>query len=325
VRALVIVVIVLGLALAGACGGKKSERPPEQGSAKIAAPAQDAQPATTTGKCTDLPFAPTAPVPEASGAAWLDFEGKPALFVISDSGNKGKYAIVDAETGDALEEGTLPLGEGSDDLEGVATRGGLFHVISSPGWIRVYKRVEFDFHLVDGPYALGPIDLEARGTGPLGDKPPEGNGMVCAGKHTNCGRNYEGLCLAPEAITQMGIGKCIGFAASKSDGHLYCLSEDKGHFVVQRTQSIKIARPGVVADCAFADDGRLYVGSNLFDSGHLYRVDNWQVPAEAKATNVGEMPIGFPETLAVRGDAFYRMSDTGATPSMTRKLRCPGR
>ncbi|HLL21513.1 MAG TPA: hypothetical protein VK427_05250, partial [Kofleriaceae bacterium] len=35
-------------------------------------------------ECTDLPFAATTPVPEASGAAWLDIDGKPALLVISD-------------------------------------------------------------------------------------------------------------------------------------------------------------------------------------------------------------------------------------------------
>lgn len=274
-------------------------------------------------ECTELPFAKTSPVPEASGAAWIDAGGKPALFVISDSGNLGKYAIVDAGDGTTLEEGTLPLGDGgSDDLEGVAVRGGIYYAIASPGWVRSYKRVERAFELVDPPYPLGPIDIDNKGDG-LGDKPPKGTGMVCGARDTNCGRNYEGLCLVPDSAPPRPNARCIGFAAAKGDGHLYCVQEDRGKLVVQYQHSIRIARPGVVADCAFSEDGTLYVGSNLFDAGNVYRVDNWAEPSEAKVAMVGALGIGFPETLAVKGDVFYRMSDTGVSPSMMRKLRCP--
>ena len=275
-------------------------------------------------ECSDLPFAPSTPVPEASGAAWMEVDGKPALFVISDSGNQGKYAIVDAENGITLEEGVLPLGEGAgDDLEGVAVRGGLFHVISSPGWVRSYKRIDKGFELAVPPYALGPIDIEDKGGG-LGDKPPKGSGMVCAAKHTNCGRNYEGLCLLPDSIALPANARCIGFAAAKADGHLYCVQEERGKLSVHYQNAIRIARPGVLADCAFSvDDGVLYAGSNLFDAGSVYRVDGWQDPSTAKVTTLGALGIGFPETLAVRGETFYRMSDTGVAPSMMRKLRCP--
>ena len=48
--------------------------------------------------------------------------------------------------------------------------------------------------------------------------------MVCPGKKVNCGRNYEGLCLAPAPRSP----DCIGFAASRADGHAYCLSEQAG-------------------------------------------------------------------------------------------------
>jgi hypothetical protein len=275
-----------------------------------------------TKECTDLPFAATAPVPEASGAAWITVDGKPALFVISDSGQKGAYAIVDAESGDTLEQGTLPLGEGAgDDLEGIAVRGNIYYVISSPGWVRTYKRVDKAFELVDAPYALGPIDIDDRGGG-LGDKPPKGTGMVCAAKNTNCGRNYEGLCLLPDGAPSPPNARCLGFAASKADGHLYCVQDDRCKLVVHYQGAIRIARPGVVADCAFSDDGTLYAGSNLFDAGNVYRVDDWNA-AEPKVTVVGALGIGFPETLAVKGDVFYRMSDTGVAPSMMRKLRCP--
>src|SRR6185436_12990764 len=109
-----------------------------------------------------------------------------------------------------------------DDLEGVAARDGLIYTITSPGWILAFKRIEKAFELADGPYALGPVDLEYGGGGINGGPPPKGRGMVCPAKATNCGRNYEGLCLAPDAAN----ARCIGFAAAKADGHLYCIIED---------------------------------------------------------------------------------------------------
>lgn len=308
---------MLRIAVIVACAacGTKRDAPAERGSAaeaseggRVDAPA-----------CTQLPFAATAAVPEASGAAWLDLEGTPALLVISDSGNAGAYAIVDAETGATRERGALPLGERGDDLEGIAARDGRWHVLTSPGWVRTYARAGAGFELVDGPYPLGPIDIAGKGGG-LGDAPPAGTGMVCGATATNCGRNYEGLCLAPAGAG----GACVGFAASKADGHLYCVTTaDDGRLAVQHAPRIPIARPGVVADCAFAEDGRLFVGSNLFDAGNVYRVDGWQAPATAKVTLVAPLAIGFTETLAVRGEVFYRMSDTGVAPSMMARHRCP--
>ncbi|MBS1123389.1 MAG: hypothetical protein H6Q90_5617, partial [Deltaproteobacteria bacterium] len=149
-------------------------------------------------------------------------------------------------------------------------------------------------------------------------------GMACNPSRVNCGRNYEGLCLAPEgapAGTPAG-SRCVGFAAAKADGKLYCLVEHDGKLVADHARSIAIARPGVVADCAFSDDGTLYVGSNMFDLGEVYRVTGWQDPTTAKVRKFAELPIGFPETLAVRGDVVYRMSDMGGTPSMMVKYRC---
>jgi hypothetical protein len=275
--------------------------------------------ANATDACKELPFAESTPVPEASGAAWLSIEGTPRLFVIGDSGNNGAYVLVDPETGATVEQGKLPLGGEGEDLEGIAVRGGRFYVITSPGWMRVYERKGSGFALLDGPYPLGPIDIEDKGGG-MGDKPPKGNGMVCGAKNVNCGRNYEGLCLAPGPVS----GRCIGFAAAKADGHLYCIVETGGKLAVEYSLSIKIARSGVIADCAFSEDGRLYVGSNLFDLANVYRITGWEDPAHAKVTRLGPLPSGFPETLAVRGDIFYRMSDTGGSPSAMKKYRCPG-
>ncbi|HEY5936211.1 MAG TPA: hypothetical protein VIU61_16285 [Kofleriaceae bacterium] len=300
------------LLVCAACGKDKA---PVPAPAVASAPA-DAPPAET---CTELPFAESTPVPEASGAAWLPIDGKLALVVISDSGNDGKYAIVDPETGATREEGKLPPGGAREDLEGAATRGGKLVAVTSPGWIRTWERTAQGFTLADGPYALGPIDLEKTTDG---NRPPEGTGMVCDAKLTNCGRNYEGLCLAPEPVT----GACVGFVASKADGHLYCLVDEKGRLAVRHEGSIAITKPGALADCAFAEDGTLFAGSNLFDLSTVYRVDGWQAPATAKVSTVEQIGIGFPETIAARGDVIYRMSDTGGEgPSLMARFRCARR
>src|SRR6478752_1395830 len=70
-----------------------------------------AQPITI--KCEQQPFADSTTLAEASGAAWLD---ENRLVVVSDSGHKGDYVLVDGEKGDTLESGKLPLGMGTDDL-----------------------------------------------------------------------------------------------------------------------------------------------------------------------------------------------------------------
>src|SRR4029079_13658132 len=91
--------------------------------------------------CEALPFTLTTPVPEASGAAWLELDGKPALLVVSDSGSKASCAIVDPETGATIETGALPLSsEASDDIEGLAARGGEIYGLTSSGWVRVWRR-----------------------------------------------------------------------------------------------------------------------------------------------------------------------------------------
>lgn len=318
--------VAVALCLA-ACGRDSPQRAEPPSAPRVAGSAAEsaagsADPwARSTGSasskvaCSELPFAESTPVPEASGAAWLP--GGRALLVISDSGRDGAYAIVDAATGDTQQQGKLPLGGPGDDLEGIAERGGKFYAISSPGWIRVYELAKGKPALVDGPYALGPIDLEEIGV----DKVPAGTGMVCVATRTNCGRNYEGLCLAPPRAA----GACIGFAASKADGHLYCIVERAGRLAVQHAPAIAVTKPGMLADCAFSEDGRLYAGSNTFDAGAVYRVRGWEDPARATVEPIAPLLVGFPETLAVRGDVIYRMSDTGRGPSQMKKYRCVDR
>lgn len=270
------------------------------------------------GPCTALPFADSTTVPEASGAAWLTVDGKLTLVVVSDSGNSGAYGLVDPETGETREVGKLPLGEAGDDIEGFAARGDKVYGLTSSGWIRTWKRAGSGFELAEAAYPLGPIDLPDKGGD--GNHPPPGDGMVCGAKKTNCGRNYEGLCLVDPAFAK---GDCIGFVASKADGHLYCLTEEAGKLVVHHDRSIAVTKPGALADCAFAQDsGTLWAGSNLFDLAQVYRVNGWNDPATAKAEPFAQIGVGFPETIAAKADVIYRMSDTGGAPSLMTKYHC---
>jgi hypothetical protein len=321
--------------LAVACG--KSRDPAGGASGSAAAPA-----AKDRGmQCELLPFAASTPVPEASAATWIAIErsetgsgdpdgsaggaggraprgidGKPHLLVVGDSGNHGAYGIIDADTGATIETGKLPLSDdASDDLEGLSAIGDRVYGLTSSGWIRVWRRRDQGFELVEKAYPLGPVDLPDRKSR---DRPPDGDGMVCGARAINCGRNYEGLCLASAAHA----GGCIGFAASKADGHLYCLTEESGKLAVHRDRAIAITRPGALADCTFGDDGALWAASNLFDISRAYRVTHWEDPAAAEVERIGPLPVGFPELIAVRGDVVYRMSDMGVAPSLMARFRC---
>jgi hypothetical protein len=268
--------------------------------------------------CKSLPFALSTPVPEASGAAWFTIDDKLELVVVSDSGNDGAYAIVDPDSGETLEQGKLPLDHGSDDIEGLASHGDRLYGLTSAGWIRVWQRDGKGWKLVDGPYPIGDVTLPLHGK-------PKSDGMVCPVEGGNCGRDYEGLCLAPQGSS------CAGFVAAKADGHLYCLVEKDGRFTADHDRAIAVDRPKVVADCAFGDDGTLWVGDNVLGGERIYRVENWQDLAHAKVVEVGDFGVLNSEVLAVHPripgeapdeDIIYRMSDTNAAPSLMGKFRC---
>lgn len=302
-------------------GGPPADRPGSAAQARAATArpgaGSDAQPTAAPPTCGPLPFAESTPVPEASGAAWLVIDGKPELVVIGDSGNAGAYGIIDPDTGATIETGKLPLGDGaSDDIEGVSARGDQVVGLTSSGWIRVWRRRGKGFELALGPYPLGPVDLPDTKNN---DRAPKSDGMVCNGRVVNCGRNYEGLCLAP--VPRPGAA-CVGFAASKADGHLYCLTEDAGKLVVHRDRAIAITRPGALSDCAFSDDDTLWVGNNVFDLSNVAQVIHWEDPANALVSRVGPLGVGFPEVIAARGDVIYRMSDMGGSPSLMARYRC---
>lgn len=248
-------------------------------------------------KCEQQPFAESTTLPEASGAAWLDDH---RLVVVSDSGHKGDYVLVDAEKGDTVESGKLPLGMGTDDLEGLAFRDDKLYGLSSNGFMRVWQREKKGFLMLDGPYPIGQGDF------------------VCDVEKTNCAKNYEGLALAPQPSSQ-----CAGFACSKEEGRLYCLTQGAdGRYAINPSRFINVEKKDVLADCAFSPSGELYVGNNLFGLSHVYRIDGWQDTQTAKVTPIDALGIGFAEVIAAKGDIIYRMSDTGGTPSLMVKFRC---
>jgi hypothetical protein len=286
---------LIGVVLAVACS-KGDER-------KASAPAPAAPPVAveeTTVACESLPFEVSTPVPEASGAAWLDIDGEPSLVVIADSGHDGMFGIVDPETGVTRSTGKLPLGSGAnDDLEGAAARNGRLVAITSSGFIREWEWRAGAFALVAGPYAIGGAD------------------MICENK-LNCGKNYEGLAIAPAPI-----GGCAGYACSKDTGKAYCLRDDGGKLTVTGNSISLADRSGVLADCAFDEHGTLYAGNNLFGLAATFRLTNLADPAHAVSVPLGPLGTGFPETVAARGDIVYRMSDIGGEgPSLMFKFRC---
>jgi hypothetical protein len=121
-------------------------------------------------------------------------------------------------------------------------------------------------------------------------------------------------------------GGCVGLVAAKADGHAYCVVERDGRLAVDRTRKLAVAEPGQLADCAFAlEGGSVYVGNNAFGASRVARIDRWDDPARAQIVAIGELAVGFPEALAVRGDTFYRFSDTGGAPSRLAKFRCIAR
>src|SRR6185503_15590123 len=112
-----------------------------------------------TEGCTPREFASSVDVREASGAVWVpaSFGLEAHIVVVGDSGTKGAFAVIDAEKGELLGKVNLPLGEGvSDDIEGLARAGDLYHALASNGWVRTYRRTGATaFELIGEPYEIG--------------------------------------------------------------------------------------------------------------------------------------------------------------------------
>ncbi len=258
--------------------------------------------------CAPLPFAQDVALPEASGAVYLP--GPPAtVLVISDSGNRGQYAELDATSGAVVSRGRLPLdGGASDDLEGLSVAGDRFYGLTSSGYLREWERAgSREFRLVRGAY---PLAEPGDGSPPLSCKH--------AGK-VNCGANFEGLCLA-EAPS----GRCVGWAAAKANGTLYCLIRGQdGRLAADRSRAVKVAGHGRVSGCSILPGGDLLVGTNLFGGNAVYRVTG-AGGDHPEIRLMDRLGPGFGEAVvAGPNGVVYRFSDMGGSPSMMARYQCP--
>jgi hypothetical protein len=232
--------------------------------------------------CEPLPFAATIPVAEASGAAMI----AQGLIVVGDSGNRGDYLIVDPVSGDTRERGHLPLPDGvSDDIEGIASPdGATVYALVSDGTLLRYTR----------------------------NAPGPGFALASSSRvETARDRNYEGLCLDPHPAA----GACDGYAASKADGHLYCL---RGGAIDPATPPIAVAPRDQLADCNFSPDGSiLLAGGNVFAADRVWRI------VRGSTEDLAILGPGNGEVVVAASDGVvYRFSDLDNAPSLAGKYRC---
>lgn len=304
---------VLALILACQAEGRPLTVRGEPAPAAPQAAVAPAAPQTATGtasKCQPVPFAESLPIPEASGAVWLEIDGTRALLVVADSGHRGEYVLVDAQTGAVRERGHLPLGKPGDDLEGLAVRGDRVWGLTSSGWLRAWVRRDQGFELVAGPIAIGPLDQ--RGA--------KKHAMSCDLTRVNCGRNFEGLCLERTPRRQDSEA-CIGMAASKADGRLYCVVERGEGLEIDGARHLDLTGGHKLGDCAIEGEV-LWVGSNMLELNLVRRVLGWRTPQTAKVEDLGTLGAGSGEVIAVFGTEVLRLSDLQGAPSLASKFRC---
>ncbi len=259
--------------------------------------------------CAVQPFAKSIDIAEASGAVVLD-SGK--IMVVGDSGTNGSYLLLDAETGDELESGRLPLDRRvSDDLEGLSQMDGHIFAITSSGWIQEWTRTQSGFRVQQKSYALAPWDKRQ---------------LVCrSAKDSNCAQNYEGLCLLRAAPSK---GECAGFAAAKATGRLLCLTYDENgnsgrRLQVDPSRVLEVAGSRTLSGCDFDEQGRLWFGNNFFAANSIGYIENWKSFNSPEITSLGPVGLGFDEAIAVgKGGLIYRFSDTTASPSLLGKYIC---
>lgn len=242
--------------------------------------------------CEPLAFAEHIDLAEASGADLIDA----GLLLVSDSGNRGAYVLVDPGSGAVRERGQLPLGDAADDLEGLAHRGDRIFALSSSGWVHEYRRDQNGFELVAAPYPIGPEPWR------------------CAKGKINCGANWEGLCLGE--VTAGG-RRCDGFAASMRDGALVCVAVAEGRLTLVPDVAIKVSPRHTLAGCAISA-GRTWAVTNVLGANAIL-----EVSAGGAVSPRLSLAPGSTEAVAARGSEVYRFSDTADRPSIAGRYRCP--
>lgn len=257
----------------------------------------------------DATYPATVALPEASAATEVELTpGVREMLIVSDSGNAGAALSLPIAGGVARSFSLALDAAASDDLEGIAWRGGKLYTLTSSGAVRRFTPNGSGGLVRDqDAYPLGPVPHACADLGGI-----------------NCGRNYEGLCLRSASID----APCAGYAASRADGKLYCLTLD-GNGVLAASTIIPPIDTGLgtdkLSDCAFGTAGGgaehvLTIAGNVYDLSRSYRIDE----ASGQKT---QLPTAFLlnlEAVALdREGALYTFSDDNSqNPSPTRRLRC---
>ena len=259
--------------------------------------------------CTaDDSYATSVNLAEASAATEVELTANVReLLVVSDSGGAGA-ALAKRLSNGVTRHLTLPLdAAASDDLEGIAWRGGRLYTLTSSGAVRRFT-----------PDGTGGLTRDQNAYA-LGAEP-----YACADlAGINCGKNYEGLCLRAVSADE----PCAGYAASRAEGKLYCLVLDgAGVLSASTTQppiDLDVAGDSL-SDCAFgaagAAQGVLAVATNVYNGSRSYRVDE----ANGALTKLPTTFVLNLESVAIDHDgALYTFSDDNSeSDSPTHKLAC---
>jgi hypothetical protein len=249
------------------------------------------------------------PLAEASAAVEVERKpGERAILALSDSGNHGAAMMWKIPEG-PLKRVRMDLdAAASDDVEGAAWKGGHLFTLTSSGAVRRYTPSPNGDFERDGPaYPIG--------------APP----YVCSDLHAgNCGKNYEGLCLrgGPRPA------RCAGFAASKTESSLYCVTDRDGILAIDAgAPPIKLALPAEsLSDCAFGGAGGpaenvLLVTTNIHGGSTTYVVD--EASSGLMRLDVHGLPSN--EGIAIdRDGALYQFMDGDIGVSPTLRATCSG-
>jgi len=204
-------------------------------------------------------------LPEASGAVWGKTHLGEGWLVVADHGNEGALSLVSA-SGEVVTSLELPLDESAgDDLEGLAwsTADRLVGLTSS-GYVRQWSLHSETVQLTHLAVAFS-------------DDPE----WTCAAYETNCGPNWEGLCLDPAPLD----AGCAGFAVSKKKGDLVCLRTDGSGFVLDPTVRIDVSGKNELSGCDYTltPPHALLVSGNDESDNRLWEIIDHRSPAMASA------------------------------------------
>ncbi|MEO8796249.1 MAG: hypothetical protein ABI551_00055, partial [Polyangiaceae bacterium] len=234
------------------------------------------------------------------------------ILVVSDSGDHGAALAWKIPDGPSRRL-TLPLDENvaNDDIEAIAWQGGHLFTLTSSGAVRRFSP--------DGKGELARDGAAYR----LGDPP-----AACPDlQKVNCGRNYEGLCLRETAALEVK-PRCVGYAASKKEGALYCIVMNDNKLSIDTIRKPIVLAVGKhsLADCAFGSYGgpaqsTLVVTTNVYGGSESFVVD--EATGALSTIDVSATPSN--EAIAIdRDGSLYQFMDDNGDESLALRMTCIG-